>query len=163
MWRSPAVQHLQNGIHLGSADGDACGAGLGFQPPSQMRTHAAALVGSVMRWPGVRHAFPALQPFSTDALQSVVPSYLPLVEKHKDDEFTQQQREWQQLRRGRCERCSLGAAWQVCCSPLPQSVGVMPGRHQNMALKSTCHPAFGRSSRTDAAPVCGSKQMWSSI
>jgi coproporphyrinogen III oxidase len=42
-----------------------------------------------------------LLPFSTDALQSVVPSYLPLVEKHKDDEFTQQQREWQQLRRGR--------------------------------------------------------------
>jgi Coproporphyrinogen III oxidase len=47
--------------------------------------------------------FLPLQPFSTDALQSVVPSYLPLVEKHRDDAVTQRQREWQQLRRGRCE------------------------------------------------------------
>lgn len=42
-----------------------------------------------------------LQPFSTDALNSVVPSYLPLVEKHKDDDFTEEQKQWQQLRRGR--------------------------------------------------------------
>jgi coproporphyrinogen III oxidase len=53
--------------------------------------------------------FLPLQPFSTDALQSVVPSYLPLVEKHKDDAVTQQQREWQQLRRGRCEWRCLGS------------------------------------------------------
>jgi coproporphyrinogen III oxidase len=51
------------------------------------------------------HVVVPLQPFSTDALASVVPSYLPLVEKHKDDDSTQQQKEWQQLRRGRCERC----------------------------------------------------------
>jgi len=31
----------------------------------------------------------------------VVPSYVPLVAKHKDDEYTQQQKEWQQMRRGR--------------------------------------------------------------
>jgi len=39
--------------------------------------------------------------FSKECLDSVVPSYLPLVAKHKDDEFTQQQRDWQQMRRGR--------------------------------------------------------------
>jgi len=39
--------------------------------------------------------------FSKDCLDSVVPAYVPLVAKHKDDEFTQQQKEWQQMRRGR--------------------------------------------------------------
>jgi coproporphyrinogen III oxidase len=31
----------------------------------------------------------------------VVPAYLPLVAKHKDDEYTEQQKQWQQMRRGR--------------------------------------------------------------
>jgi len=39
--------------------------------------------------------------FSSDCAAAVVPSYLPLVAKHKDDAFTAEQREWQQLRRGR--------------------------------------------------------------
>jgi len=39
--------------------------------------------------------------FSKECLDSVVPAYLPLVAKHKDDEFTTQQKEWQQMRRGR--------------------------------------------------------------
>lgn len=39
--------------------------------------------------------------FSTDCVNSVVSSYCPLVSKHKDDKFTQQQKEWQQMRRGR--------------------------------------------------------------
>lgn len=39
--------------------------------------------------------------FSKECLDSVIPSYLPLVAKHKDDEYTQQQKEWQQMRRGR--------------------------------------------------------------
>ena len=30
-----------------------------------------------------------------------MPAYVPLVAKHKDDKFTEQQKEWQQLRRGR--------------------------------------------------------------
>lgn len=47
-----------------------------------------------------------MQAFSTDAVAAVVDSYLPLVEKHKDDPVTQKQKEWQQLRRGRCE-CRL--------------------------------------------------------
>merc|ERR1712039_1116057 len=28
-------------------------------------------------------------------------AYIPIIEKHKDDEFTQQQKDWQQMRRGR--------------------------------------------------------------
>jgi len=39
--------------------------------------------------------------FSTDCANSVVPAYVPLVVKHKDDEFTPEQKEWQQMRRGR--------------------------------------------------------------
>ena len=31
----------------------------------------------------------------------VVPAYLPLGAKHKDDDFTEKQKEWQQMRRGR--------------------------------------------------------------
>ena len=39
--------------------------------------------------------------FATDMANAVVPAYVPLVDKHKDDEFTEAQKEWQQLRRGR--------------------------------------------------------------
>lgn len=38
--------------------------------------------------------------FSTEALGAVIDSYLPLVQKHKNDPFTEQQKEWQQMRRG---------------------------------------------------------------
>ena len=39
--------------------------------------------------------------FSKECLDNVVPAYLPAVAKHKDDDFTPTQREWQQMRRGR--------------------------------------------------------------
>jgi coproporphyrinogen III oxidase len=39
--------------------------------------------------------------FATDMAQAVVPAYVPLVAKHKDDSFTQEEKEWQQMRRGR--------------------------------------------------------------
>eukprot|EP00803_Ostreobium_quekettii_P002673 evm.model.scf_998EXC.2 EVM.evm.TU.scf_998EXC.2 scf_998EXC:27963-28688(+) len=39
--------------------------------------------------------------FAKDCVAHVVPAYLPLVEKHKGDAFTEAQKEWQQLRRGR--------------------------------------------------------------
>ena len=39
--------------------------------------------------------------FATDMAQAVVPAYVPLVAKHKDDSFTQEQKDWQQMRRGR--------------------------------------------------------------
>jgi len=39
--------------------------------------------------------------FSKECLDSVVPAYVPLVAKHKDDDFTPKQKEWQQMRRGR--------------------------------------------------------------
>ena len=46
----------------------------------------------------------ALLAFSTACAAAVVPAYVPLVVKHKDDAFTPAQREWQQLRRGRYVR-----------------------------------------------------------
>lgn len=39
--------------------------------------------------------------FSTECVNSVIPAYIPLVEKRKDMTFTEKQKAWQQLRRGR--------------------------------------------------------------
>jgi len=39
--------------------------------------------------------------FATDMAAAVVPCYLPLVQKRKDEPYTTEQREWQQMRRGR--------------------------------------------------------------
>ena len=39
--------------------------------------------------------------FSEECLNSVVTAYCPLVSKHKDDKFTEEQKRWQQIRRGR--------------------------------------------------------------
>merc|ERR1711971_113986 len=39
--------------------------------------------------------------FSKECLDNVVPAYVPIVAKHKDDTFTQKEKEWQQMRRGR--------------------------------------------------------------
>lgn len=39
--------------------------------------------------------------FSKEALNSVVDAYGPIIQKHKDDPFTQQEKEWQLMRRGR--------------------------------------------------------------
>jgi len=39
--------------------------------------------------------------FSSECANSVVKSYVPIVKKHMNDEFTEQEKRWQQLRRGR--------------------------------------------------------------
>ena len=39
--------------------------------------------------------------FSKDCLNAVVKAYGPIIEKHKNDDFTQAQKEWQLIRRGR--------------------------------------------------------------
>jgi len=39
--------------------------------------------------------------FSKDCLDNVVSAYVPIVAKHKDDDFTQKNKDWQQMRRGR--------------------------------------------------------------
>ena len=40
--------------------------------------------------------------FSTDAVNSVVDAYCPLVRKHKDDAFTEEEKRWQQVRARAC-------------------------------------------------------------
>ncbi|ELT88013.1 hypothetical protein CAPTEDRAFT_178054 [Capitella teleta] len=45
--------------------------------------------------------------FVTSCADSVIPSYLPIVKKHKNDVFTDNQREWQLLRRGRYAEFNL--------------------------------------------------------
>ena len=42
-----------------------------------------------------------LYALAKEGLSSVVPAYVPIVAKHKDDPFTQKQKEWQLMRRGR--------------------------------------------------------------
>ena len=39
--------------------------------------------------------------FVEGCASSVIPAYVPLIEKHKDDPYTEKEREWQLLRRGR--------------------------------------------------------------
>ena len=39
--------------------------------------------------------------FSKDALNSVVKAYKPIIDKHKNDDFTEEQKKWQLCRRGR--------------------------------------------------------------
>lgn len=39
--------------------------------------------------------------FSTDCLNSVVDAYGPIINKHKNDEYTEEQKQWQLVRRGR--------------------------------------------------------------
>ncbi|GJW38959.1 oxygen-dependent coproporphyrinogen-III oxidase, chloroplastic [Tanacetum coccineum] len=39
--------------------------------------------------------------FATECANSVVPAYIPIIERRKDTPFTEQNKEWQQLRRGR--------------------------------------------------------------
>lgn len=39
--------------------------------------------------------------FSTDAVNHVVEAYCPIVKKHMNDSFTEEQKAWQQIRRGR--------------------------------------------------------------
>eukprot|EP00899_Mesostigma_viride_P026524 jgi/Mesvir1/7056/Mv09172-RA.1 len=45
--------------------------------------------------------------FAKDCAAGVVPAYVPLVKKHKDDKFTEEQKRWQQLRRGRYAEFNL--------------------------------------------------------
>ncbi|RZC61082.1 hypothetical protein C5167_022832 [Papaver somniferum] len=39
--------------------------------------------------------------FATECANSVIPAYIPIIEKRKDTPFTEQNKAWQQLRRGR--------------------------------------------------------------
>jgi coproporphyrinogen III oxidase len=39
--------------------------------------------------------------FSTDAVNHVVEAYCPIIKKHMNDPFTEEQKQWQQIRRGR--------------------------------------------------------------
>jgi coproporphyrinogen III oxidase len=47
--------------------------------------------------------------FSKDAVNNVINAYGPIIDKHKDDEFTQQEKEWQLMRRGRYGTLSVWA------------------------------------------------------
>jgi coproporphyrinogen III oxidase len=39
--------------------------------------------------------------FANTCLDTVVPAYVPIIQQHKNDAFTPEQKEWQQIRRGR--------------------------------------------------------------
>ena len=44
---------------------------------------------------------PKTPSFAAECTQSVVPAYIPIIERRKDTPFKEDQRAWQQLRRGR--------------------------------------------------------------
>jgi coproporphyrinogen III oxidase len=80
--------------------------------------------------------------FSTDAVNHVVEAYCPIVKKHMNDEFTEQQKEWQQIRRGRwvAGLCALtgvcGYIWSVGCRGLqePATLPLQPTQVWSMQL-----------------------------
>ena len=39
--------------------------------------------------------------FLFSCTNAIIPAYIPIVEKHLNDEYTDQDKQWQQLRRGR--------------------------------------------------------------
>jgi coproporphyrinogen III oxidase len=45
--------------------------------------------------------------FCKDALAAVIPAYGPIITKHKDDAFTEEQKKWQLIRRGRYTEFNL--------------------------------------------------------
>lgn len=45
--------------------------------------------------------------FSEELLQTVTEAYLPIIEKHKDDAYTEEEKKWQQIRRGRYTEFNL--------------------------------------------------------
>ena len=45
--------------------------------------------------------------FCKDAVNNVVAAYAPIIEKHKNDEYTAEQKRWQLLRRGRYAEFNL--------------------------------------------------------
>lgn len=50
--------------------------------------------------------------FSSDCINSVSESYLPIVARRKDADFTEEHKAWQQLRRGRYVEFNLvGLPW----------------------------------------------------
>ncbi len=47
------------------------------------------------------HAQDTILEFSKAGMDTVVPAYLPIVQRHMHDSFTKEQKDWQQIRRGR--------------------------------------------------------------
>lgn len=45
--------------------------------------------------------------FSEEMLKTVTKAYLPIIEKHKNDAYTEEQKKWQQIRRGRYTEFNL--------------------------------------------------------
>lgn len=58
--------------------------------------------------------------FSEDCLKAVLDAYPPIVDKHKDDDYTEQEKQWQLMRRGRYVDPILYVMYG--CSPLSLKV-----------------------------------------
>uniref|UniRef100_A0A453P0P6 Uncharacterized protein n=1 Tax=Aegilops tauschii subsp. strangulata TaxID=200361 RepID=A0A453P0P6_AEGTS len=64
------------------------------------------------------HDQETLLDFATECAASVIPAYIPIIERRKDTPFTEDHRAWQQLRRGRYVEFNLVSAstwpWSSC-------------------------------------------------
>jgi len=82
--------------------------------------------------------------FSSDCAAAVVPAYVPLVAKHKDDKFTPEQREWQQMRRGRYVRVPcLHACARTPKPPLTPVVLAFAHLRLSLTWSTTAAPPSG--------------------
>lgn len=49
-----------------------------------------------------------------ECANAVIPAYIPIIEKRKDMPFTEEQKAWQQLRRGRYVEFNLVSTCKIC-------------------------------------------------
>eukprot|EP00887_Chlorella_sp_A99_P000589 scaffold17.g589.t1 len=99
--------------------------------------------------------------FATDAANHMVEAYLPVVKRHINDPYTDKQKEWQQIRRGRYVEfnmvCGRGTAFGLMTGARTESI--------LMALPLTAswmydyHPAPG-SPEADFIDACRNPRSW---
>ncbi|KAK9824031.1 hypothetical protein WJX72_007126 [[Myrmecia] bisecta] len=99
--------------------------------------------------------------FSADALEAVCEAYLPIIEWHKDDPYTETQKEWQQLRRGRYVEYNLiydrGTTFGLKTGGRTESI--------LMSLPLTCrfeycHQMAPASPEADLLDACTNPRTW---
>ena len=66
-------------------------------PPLVMRLHDGSGRSHVHTLSYLCRAPETIMEFSKDCVNKVVESYCPIVSKHKDDKFTPEQKQWQQV------------------------------------------------------------------
>ncbi|KAG2260427.1 hypothetical protein Bca52824_079721 [Brassica carinata] len=106
--------------------------------------------------------------FSTECANSVVPAYIPIVEKRKDMEFTEQHKAWQQLRRGRYVEFNLvydrGTTFGLKTGGRIESILVslpLSARWEYDHLRPSSVHKHGSEKHREKSSTCDDESSWS--